>query len=201
MFTGIISFQLTVTRVSSGHQLVTVMVNKPTSLRVKSGDSIALNGICTTVVRAKKNEMVFEFMPETRARTTVKLWKRGTILNAEQSLLPVTPLNGHLLMGHIDDVGTIRNIEKQGASRVMRIDVPKKYSALIASKGCVAVDGVSLTVIDKYSGSFTVGLIPYTLQHTTLGAVAVGEKVNIEFDLLAKYLKEIVSKRFLSSRT
>jgi riboflavin synthase len=133
-------------------------------------------------------------MPETIKKTTVGNFKKGTEINLEKSLKINDLLDGHIVQGHIDTRGKIIGIKKVGESEVMKIRISKKFMRLVAEKGSVSVDGISLTVVDAGADWFSVSLVSYTLENTNLGKIAVGEEVNIETDVLAKYLDKLLCK-------
>ena len=191
MFTGIIRKTAKVNSpVAQGATGLFEVINP--KLRVKAGDSIAVNGVCSTVVRAGKT-LSFQYMPETLARSTIGAIKRGEIVNLEESLRASDRLDGHVVLGHVDTIGEIVEIKSEGNSNVFKIEPreSKRFMKFVAEKGSVAVDGVSLTVVGLSTKYFTVKLIPYTLEHTAFGEKSVGGKVNIEFDILAKYLERL----------
>lgn len=191
MFTGIIRKKAKVksfTPMTVGAKLEIVSPK----LRVKAGDSIAINGICSTVVKAGKT-LVFQYMPETLERSTIGELKAGEIVNLEPSLRASDRLDGHIVLGHVDTIGKVTAIKTEGNSKVLTIKPreSKKFMRLVAEKGSVAIDGVSLTVTKVKSLGFEVKLIPYTLENTAFKDRKVGSLVNIEFDILAKYLARL----------
>lgn len=161
-------------------------------LKAKSGDSIAVNGVCSTVIKAGRT-LVFEYMPETLACSAVGELRVGEIVNLEESLRASDRLDGHIVLGHIDTIGKITMMKTEGNSKVLTVEPrePKQFMKFIAEKGSVALDGVSLTVVAAGPKHFTVKLIPYTLEHTAFKEKKVGSLVNIEFDILAKYLDRL----------
>ncbi|MEK7208488.1 MAG: riboflavin synthase [Patescibacteria group bacterium] len=187
MFTGIIKEVGTVRSVRKSRGMFLVAVAKPARWKVRVGESVSLNGICSTVADMELGVMFFEYMPETQRRTTVRFWKRGDALNLEKSLRVGEPLDGHLVTGHVDGVGRVGALVREGGARLLKLEAPPELLALIAKKGSVAVDGVSLTAADVADGWFSVALIPYTLSRTALRNRRVGDRVNIETDIFAKY--------------
>ncbi len=194
MFTGIITAVSRVEGTTKKDGSVFVSVRRP-GWKIKNGESIAMNGICSTVCRVSKAAFVVEYMPETLAKTTALLWKKGTALNLERSMRLSDPLDGHIVQGHVDGTGTILGIRREGGSDTIKIKVPKKLMGFIAPKGAIAVDGVSLTVVETGADWFTVALVGYTLAHTNLGAGKAGATVNVETDMIAKYLRVIVKRK------
>jgi riboflavin synthase len=157
------------------------------------GASIAVNGCCLTIVELNDERMMFEAGPETLSRTNLGRLKAGDFVNLERSLRMGDPLGGHLVTGHIDAVGTVDARYDEADWSTMWFRVPARLSRQIASKGSIAVDGVSLTLVDVELERFSVQLIPHTLAVTTLGDYRVGDQVNIETDLIAKYVETQLS--------
>lgn len=166
---------------------------------VKHGESIAVSGVCLTVVASSGGTFTADVMAETLQRTSAKEWTPGRAVNLERSVTPTTRLGGHLVQGHIDGVGTVVARVPHAGWDEFSISVPKDLARYIAGKGSVAVDGISLTVIgitDSATGAvFTLGIIPETRAATTLGNTAVGASVNIEVDVMAKYAERLLSFR------
>ena len=156
------------------------------------GDSIAVNGICLTAIELQRDGFRADVSGETLARTTLGEWRRGTTVNLEMALLPTTPLGGHLVSGHVDGVGLV--VERRAAARsvLFRIEVPAGLAKYIAEKGSVCIDGVSLTVNAVRGAVFDLNLVPHTLRATTLDSLQPGRRVNIEVDLLARYLERLL---------
>ena len=157
------------------------------------GDSVALNGCCLTVIACRRRRWSFEAGPETLAKTNLQKLEVGHPVNLERALLPTQRLGGHIVQGHVDGVGRVAKIDTEGDWTRMRFRVPKPLAVQMVSKGSVAVDGVSLTVVDVTRDQFSVALIPHTLSHTTLGSRSPGDAVNIETDILAKYVQKLAS--------
>src|SRR5688572_17326727 len=193
MFTGLVE-ELGIVAVAArqGRNSPTLRLTVKAPLVAKDarlGDSIAINGCCLTVVKKAKNLLSLEAGEETLGRTTLGRLAAGSRVNLERSLALGDRLGGHLVAGHVDAQGTLvkRRDEADWSSMVFR--VPPRLTRQMASKGSVAVDGVSLTLVEVQSDRFSVALIPHTLSHSTLGNLTVGEAVNIETDLLAKYVE------------
>ena len=200
MFTGMIQHRSRVENLSQRKGILMAVVQKPKGLRAMRGASIAVNGICSTVTKITSTSIAFEYMPETLRKTNIGKLRVDNIVNIETSLTPASLLDGHLTMGHVDTVGRIANIAREGSARTFTVTMPKTFLTYIAPKGSVAMEGVSLTVVHKTSQGFSVSLIPYTLSHTNLGTKEVGDAVNIECDILAKYLHEMVGIRHNAKR-
>jgi riboflavin synthase len=156
------------------------------------GDSIAVNGVCLTIARLTDSGFVADVMPETRVRTTLGGLKPGDAINLELSLALGERVGGHMVAGHVDAVGAVTALREDGNARWVTVDAPERLLDLIAEKGSVAIDGISLTVVDVFDSAFTVSLIPHTLAATTAGLWQVGTRVNLEVDLVARYVQRAV---------
>ena len=160
---------------------------------VQPGDSIALGGICQTVAAVDGAVAAFDAVAETLARTTVAQWRPGTRLNVERSLRPGDRLGGHFVAGHVDGIGKVLENGRRADGWWLRVEAPQDLFAEIAPKGSIAIDGVSLTVVEAQTPVLSVTLIPTTLRDTTLGGLAVGDAVNLETDVLAKYVRRALA--------
>lgn len=193
MFTGIITNTARLKRLrrsAGGHQLLVRPKKKPG--RVRTGESIAVNGCCLTVVSYKNNVLAFDLSDETLRKTAFKSLKPGAVLNLERAMKASDRFGGHFVLGHVDGVGRVRSIACHDDAVVFTIAYPKKFSKLLIEKGSVCVDGISLTVCDLKKGAFSVWIIPHTLKQTHLGALKKGDPVNLEFDVLGKYVARIM---------
>ena len=196
MFTGLVeelgSVQA-VKRVGPGIRLVVAapVVSKDASI----GDSIAVSGCCLTVVKRDKDQLTFEAGEETLERTNFGRLERGSRVNLERSLQLGARLGGHYVTGHVDATGTVIKRRDDGKWSSLTVRVHPKVARQMASKGSVAVDGVSLTLVAVESDHFSVAIIPHTMDKTTLGQIQVGDVVNIETDLLAKYVERQLGSR------
>lgn len=159
----------------------------------KIGDSIATNGVCLTATEIGKNFFVADCMFETIKRTDLKNLTMGDGVNLEKSITLATPLGGHLVTGDIDCVGKIINITREGIARIFEIEIPQKYLKYVVMKGRIAIDGASLTVMDLTHNSFSVSLIPHTQEKIILGQKGVGSGVNIETDIVGKYIERFMT--------
>ena len=195
MFTGIIQSTAKVVDANLSSSGMLLRVSKPKKWKIKLGDSISVNGVCSTVAKVSDGEMTFEYMPETLKRTSLAALRKSSFVNLEQSLRASDRLDGHIVQGHVDTIGRVIAVTKEGNSRVVSIEVKnaeKKLMRLIAEKGAIAIDGISLTVVAVFKNYFTVKIIPHTLEHTNIGAKKTGAMVNLEFDILAKYLQRLI---------
>ena len=161
----------------------------------QAGDSIAVSGVCLTALEPHAGGFAADVSNETLACTTLGRLRVGDRVNLERSLTLATPLGGHFVSGHVDGVGRVLSIADDGRSQRWVFEVPEDLRRYIASKGSVAVNGVSLTVNELTPSGFGVNLIPHTLAHTSFGTMAVGEAINIEIDLLARYVERLMSAR------
>lgn len=155
---------------------------------LKIGDSVAINGVCLTAINISKNIAEFEMVGETIKKTNLGTLQSGNKVNVERSLKVGERLEGHFVLGHVDGVGTISKIEKQPNQIKIWTKVPKELSKYIIKKGSVTVDGISLTVVDVLKDQFSVSIIPHTMKITNLSYKKIGDKVNIETDILGKYI-------------
>ena len=194
MFTGIIRRQVKVKNIKAQGGYLSLALDIPRA-RLKGGNSVAVNGICLTIVSVGKGVYWFKIMPETLRCTTLRRLKKGDKVNIELPLRYGQPYGGHFVLGHIDSIGKIKFIEKGHGGTMAKIEFPPRFRRLVRAKGSVVVDGVSLTVVKVGPRWLTVALIPYTLVHTTLGTLARGDFVNLEFDILARYLYAATSKK------
>ncbi len=189
MFTGIISKTSKVKSIKSTQGGLFLEVTNPFR-DVRVGESISVNGVCSTVKKSGKN-IFFEYMPETLKLSNLSFLQKDDIVNTEQSMRMSDRLDGHMVLGHIDGRGKILDIEKEGNSKVFKIKIPdKKFCKLLVYKGSIAVEGISLTVAQTFKNNFIVKIIPYTIFHTNLKYKKVGDLVNLEFDILAKYANQ-----------
>lgn len=158
------------------------------------GDSIAIDGVCLTVVAADGGTFSFDAVPETLARTALKSLDQGSRVNLEPALRAGEPLGGHYVQGHVDGVATVRSVEPEGDGRRIWFDLPHDLLRYVVEKGSVALQGTSLTVAAIDDAGVAIALIPHTLEATTLGALAPGDRVNVEVDVLAKYVERLLPR-------
>jgi riboflavin synthase len=196
MFTGLIEDVGRVASLVLNKQSAVLTVETGLALRgIRLGASIAVNGACLTVVQKGKSSVVFDVSPETLERTSLATTDPGTLLNLERSMRLEDRLGGHLVTGHVDGVGFVHSVEKKGDFTFFSFRIAQRLGSLLVSKGSVAVDGISLTVNRCSAREFSVAIIPFTLQNTNLRARRVGDKVNIETDLIGKYVHRFVKQR------
>lgn len=184
MFTGIVHERGRVASFHGGRLVVDAVT------QAAVGDSVAVDGVCLTVVEAGDGRLAFDVVPETLGRAK----PFGPEVNLEPALRAGEPLGGHVVQGHVDAVGRVRSVEPEGEGRRAWIEAPAEVLRYLVEKGSVALDGVSLTVAALAEDAFAVALIPHTLAETTLGALAPGDEVNLEADVLAKYVEKLVRR-------
>jgi len=195
VFTGIIEAvgEVRSTRsIEGGGREISVTLPKGWAPATKNGDSIAVQGICLTVVRISGGEAVFQAVRETVNRTTLGNWNTGTKVNLERSLPADGRFGGHIVVGHIDATTPVRSVESTGTGREIVFAMPAELIPLIVEKGSVAIDGISLTVAKAADDVFSVAIIPETLARTTFGSLKSGDRVNLEADLIARYVRKAV---------
>jgi riboflavin synthase len=186
MFTGIVEERGRVRTLDGGRLVVAC---RTVGDDAAMGDSVAVNGVCLTVVGAAPGSLSFDMAPETLSRTTLSRLRPDDPVNLERPLTLASRLGGHLVQGHVDGVGTVRSSSGNGQGIRLRIALPERLRPYMVEKGSVAVDGVSLTVAAADEEGFEVALVPHTLEVTTLGARRPGDEVNLEADVLAKYVE------------
>ena len=169
------------------------------SLAAAIGDSVSVNGCCLTVVDGDRRTLAFDAVPETLARTTLGRLDAGAAVNLEPALRAGEPLGGHYVQGHVDGVGRVRSLEPEGGGARLWVDPPAELLRYCVEKGSIAVEGVSLTIADLDEEGFAVALVPHTLAATTLGTLEPGSEVNLEADVLAKYVERLTSPTRLRS--
>jgi len=196
MFTGLIEDVGTigVLRLENNAAVLTVKTNLPVH-SMPRGASVAVNGACLTVVRKSSKTFTVDVSPETLQRTNLETLAVGSSVNLERPMRLADRLGGHLVTGHVDGLGTIETIEQEGEFTIVTFAVPALLGALLVPKGSVAVDGISLTVNVCRKRRFSVAIIPFTMKHTNLRARKVGDKVNIETDLIGKYVQNFMRRR------
>ena len=195
MFTGIVTHRGKVTSARSRDGLLTLEVAAPEIAReLHKGDSVAVNGVCLTAVGPSRRRFRAEVMGETLARSTFADLRKGAVVNLELAARLSDRLGGHLVQGHVDGVARVVRAEDGDGSRRLWLEAPPDVLRYLVTKGSVALDGVSLTLVEVGRTSFQVAIIPHTLQATTIGSLKVGSKVNVEVDVLAKYVERLLGK-------
>jgi riboflavin synthase len=195
VFTGIVREVGQVASVAGGAEGVRLEIDAPaTAATTAVGDSVAVNGCCLTAVVVADGRIAFDVVPETLARTSLDRLASGSSVNVEPALRAGEPLGGHYVQGHVDGRAVIRRVEPEGGGKRIWIDAADDLLRYVVEKGSIAVEGTSLTVAAVDDAGFAVALIPHTLAATTLGALAAGDPVNVETDVLAKYVERLLRR-------
>ena len=192
MFTGLVADLGRVSAVDATADGVTLAVRTRLAGEIAEGDSVAVNGVCLTATEIAGGEFRAEVMHETLRRSSLAEVATGSDVNVELALRASDRLGGHIVQGHVDGLGAVRAVEEDGFARVVEIGAPRELLRYVVEKGSIAVNGVSLTVVVVTDDAFSVSLIPETLERTTLGAAAPGTPVNLEVDVVAKYVEKLV---------
>jgi len=194
MFTGLVADKGTVTAVDATADGVRLAVSTVLAPEISEGDSVAVNGVCLTATATADGRFSADVMHETLRRSSLAEVAEGAEVNLELPLRASDRLGGHVVQGHVDGLGTIAAIREDGFARVVEISAPPETLRYVVEKGSIAVDGISLTVASVTDVAFSVSLIPETLERTNLGAAAPGQPVNLEVDVLAKYVEKLVTR-------
>lgn len=197
MFTGIVQQQGTLVsrELIDGDALLVVDVPSALAEHSKVGDSVAVNGVCLTVVEQRDSRLQFDVSAETLSKTRLGELEYGSRLNLEPALSASDPVGGHFVTGHVDGLGEVTRIEPDGRSHRVEVEAPESLARYIAGKGCITVDGVSLTVNDVNGARFGFNVVPHTWSATNIQGYAVGTLVHLEVDLIARYLERLMGKR------
>lgn len=194
MFSGIVETTSPIVGVENQREQRILTIRKPRSWKFKEGESVSVEGVCSTVQQANRDTFRVTYMPETLRKSTLGDLRLHDKVNLERSLTLNSLIGGHLVQGHVDITGRIRKIDPEGEAKMYTFEVPARFARYIVPKGSIAVDGISLTVVNPRRNTFQVSLLAYTLTRTTLGEKGVGDRVNIEFDMLAKYIERLLGK-------
>jgi riboflavin synthase len=199
LFTGIVE-EIGTVKSLTGSTVRRLVVESSKAINdVSVGDSVAVNGVCLTVTSIGANELSFDAVPETINRSTLKDAGHGSRVNLEASLQVGKMLGGHIVQGHVDGIGRIESINRMADSVVIRISAPPEIMRYVVEKGSIAIDGISLTIASEDEHGFTISIIPHTLEVTTLGLKKPGGSVNLEADIIGKYVEKFVNARRGSS--
>ena len=190
MFTGIVETTGNMLSLQRRRKRSVLRIGIPLRMRkgLGKGESLAVNGVCLTVRTLGKSWVECDLLGETLRRTNLGEIATGSRVNLERCLKALGRVGGHFVTGHVDTTGKVLQAMQRGADRILTVGYPERFSKYLVQKGSIAIDGVSLTIVQARKGYFTVHLIPHTLKTTTLGAYRVGAKLNLEFDIMAKYL-------------
>ena len=192
MFTGFVETKGLIDSFQKNEDGMVLRLNHNSSFQVSINDSVSCNGVCLTVVRTDKNSFEVQLVNETLNRTTAEFWKEKDELNLERALLPSTRMGGHFVQGHVDCVTKILKIKHFDKSSTWTFKMNDDIEKYIVEKGSIALNGVSLTVASKDKNSFDVALIPHTIELTTFGNLTIGDSVNVEVDILGKYIENFL---------
>ena len=193
MFTGLIEEVGRVAAVRADNRSTRLQIAAPQiAKQTRSGDSIAVNGCCLTLASRRGNDLTFDLLEETIARTNLKKMRRNDQINLERALRADEQLGGHFVQGHIDCASPILVFDKKDVDFRLEISLPAEFGSYVAPKGSIAVNGISLTVAEVLPGSFVAWIIPYTKEHTNLDGAEADDLVNLEFDILAKYVERML---------
>jgi riboflavin synthase len=196
MFTGLIEEVGTVVAVRArDHGTELQIVAPETAKHVNLGESVAVNGCCLTLTSCRSDRLSFDLLEETIARTNLKGLRQNSAVNLERALRADGRVGGHFVQGHVDCVAAIVDFAAKGADFRLEIELPENSRQYVAPKGSIAVNGISLTVADVLPTTFVVWIIPYTKRNTNLDPATIGDLVNLEFDILAKYVERMVTRR------
>ena len=195
MFTGLIEQVGTVIALNTSESGNQLKITAPRiAKKIRRGDSLAVSGCCLTLNSHRGDELIFDLLEETIARTNLKNLQRKQLVNLERAVTASERFGGHFIQGHIDCVSPVIACQKRGADFRLEIELPDAFAHYVARKGSIAVNGISLTVADVLPKSFVTWIIPYTKTHTNLDRVQAGDLMNLEFDILAKYVERMVSR-------
>lgn len=192
MFSGIVETTSLVLSVSKARRQRVLTIRKPRRWKLQEGESVSVEGVCSTIQSFNNGSFRVVYMPETLRKTTLRGLKAGDEVNLERCLTLQTLIGGHLVQGHVDATARIRAIRDEGEAKLFTFAIPARLSRYIVPRGSIAVDGVSLTVVEAMRSSFQCSLLAYTLGRTTLGGKRPGRHVNIEVDILGKYVERLM---------
>ena len=195
MFTGLVEAKGRIDSFEKNEDGMILRLNHDNSFNVEINDSVSCDGVCLTVISKDKNFFEVQLVNETLSRTTAKTWKEKEELNLERALLPSTRMGGHFVQGHVDCITTIKGIEHFDKSSTWTFSMNSDIERYIVEKGSIALNGVSLTVASKHKNTFDVALIPHTIELTTFGNLSVGDNVNVEVDILGKYIENFIGQQ------
>jgi riboflavin synthase len=193
VFTGLVETTGTIVAIDRDEDGARLSVTAPLAAELADGDSVAVDGVCLTARAVERGSFAADVMRETLDRSSLGLLGEGDAVNLELPLRASDRLGGHVVQGHVDGVGEVESVGAQGFARLVRVAAPADLLRYVVEKGSIAVDGVSLTVSAVDADAFEVSLVPETLERTTLGAAAPGRRVNLEVDVLAKYVEKLMS--------
>ena len=196
MFTGLIEEVGTVTSIREKEHSKQLRIVAPgIAKKIRTGASVAVNGCCLTLSAQRADQLTFDLLGETLARTNLKMLKRDSSVNLERALRGDGRLGGHFVQGHVDCTSRVISFEQRRGDHRLAVELPTEFARYVACKGSIAIDGISLTIAEFSPQSFAVWIIPHTKRHTNLDRAETGDMVNLEFDILAKYVERMISAR------
>jgi len=196
MFTGLIEEVGSVIAVRGGDRSAQLQIAAPQiAKKIRTGDSVAVNGCCLTLSSQRGDQLIFDLLEETIGRTNLKVLRPDIPVNLERALSSDGRFGGHLIQGHIDCASPILAFEERAGDHRLEVQLPAEFAHYVVSKGSIAMDGISLTVAEVLPKSFAVWIIPHTKRHTNLDRAEAGDLLNLEFDILAKYVERMLSRR------
>ncbi|AIL65932.1 Riboflavin synthase alpha chain [Rickettsiales bacterium Ac37b] len=193
MFSGIVEATGLITNIIKNNTDITMSISSTLSQELKRGDSIAVNGCCLTVINIDQNSFSVQIIKETIDKTNLKYLNINSLVNLEQSITLNQRIGGHFVQGHITNVAKITSIKQMGDSKLVYFNYPKELTPYIIHKGYITIDGMSITVIDITDSLFSVAFIPYTISHTIVNLYTLGTLVNLEIDIIGKYIEKFIN--------
>ena len=195
MFTGLVEEVGRVSRLEAGEMFRLRLSASRTVEDTRVGDSVSVNGVCLTVNELDGETLVFNAMPETLRRSALGSLAEGSAVNLERAMSPADRFGGHIVQGHVDGVGEVRDVRREGGAEIWEFGAPEAVLRYVVEKGSICVDGISLTVVSVRDTSFTVSILPQTRANTNLKELGVGDRVNLEADVVAKYVERLLGPR------
>jgi riboflavin synthase len=195
VFTGLVEEVGRVSALEAGEMFRLSLSASRTVEDTRVGDSVSVNGVCLTVNELDGETLVFNAMPETLRRSALGSLAEGSAVNLERAMSPADRFGGHIVQGHVDGVGEVRDVRREGGAEIWEFGAPETVMRYVVEKGSICVDGISLTVISVRDTSFTVSILPQTRANTNLKELGVGDRVNLEADVVAKYVERLVGPR------
>jgi riboflavin synthase len=195
VFTGLVEEVGRVTRLEAGEMAHLSVSARRVLEGTRAGDSVSVNGVCLTVNEVQPGMLVFYAMPETLRRSALGDLAEGSAVNLERAMSPAGRFGGHIVQGHVDGVGEVLEVRPEGEAEIWAFQAPESVLRYVVEKGSICVEGISLTVVSVREGSFTVSILPQTRANTNLGELGVGDPVNLEADVIAKYVERLVGPR------
>lgn len=201
MFTGIIEQTGTVSKLEPLKGGLEIIIESKLASSLDVDDSVSINGVCHTVVKKAEGSFTVQSVEETLRKTSIGDLKEGSVVNLEDSLTMEKKLDGHIVQGHVDTTGVITEIEDEGANWLIHVKYSPEFAHLIVPRGSIAVDGISLTVARLEMDNFTLAIIPFTWDHTNMHQLKAGDRVNLEFDVLGKYVLRALETGYITPKT